>query len=298
MFTYDTTLPEAAYAHDVNGNRIQGVQYSTWLLNPLAPEAVSAQTTAAQNALSQSGYDGVFLDTMGTAALNVGQFVKAAPVNPSTGQLWTANDYMTATANFGGQIASALGKPVIANGLRDGKTYFSSAPSSQLLNTGMNGGMAEGWIRGATAAITAYPKETVWKQNVDALADAGARGSSFMAVTKTWTTATQAQKDAWLNFTAASYLLGNDGHDYLAFTYTQGDATNDNPLWHLDLGTASGPYAKINNVYQRSFSAGRVLVNPTPNTYTIQLGTTYHTLDGTPVTSVTLTPNTASILQT
>src|SRR5262245_32408450 len=39
-FTYDTTLPEAAYSHDAAGGRIQGVQYSTWLLNPLSSLAV------------------------------------------------------------------------------------------------------------------------------------------------------------------------------------------------------------------------------------------------------------------
>jgi hypothetical protein len=297
MFTYDTTLPESAYSHDANGNRIQGMTFATWLLNPNSPAAVTAQATAAQSALAKSHYDGVFLDTMGVAALNVGQFVRAAPVNPATGQVWTSSDWMQATANFGGQIATALGKPVMANGLRDGKSYFTPTLSSELLTTGMTGGMAEAWIRGGSNSITAYPKEAAWKQNVDAIADAGARGSSFCAVTKVWTDGTQAQKDAWFTYTAASFLLGNNGNSYLAFTYNQGDATADYPLWHVDLGTATGPYAKVNNVYQRSFTAGRVLVNPTPNTYTIQLGATYHTLDGASVASVTLGPNSASILE-
>jgi hypothetical protein len=47
-------------------------------------------------------------------------------------------------------------------------------------------------------------------------------------------------RNAWLNFTVASFLLGNDGRSYLAFTYSPGDSTNDYPLYHLDLGTASG----------------------------------------------------------
>jgi len=297
MFTRDTTLHESAYSHDASGNRVLGIQFSTWLLNPNSPEAVAAEAAAAKVNLTKSGYDGVFLDTLGVAALNVGQFVKTAPINPATGVVWTPADWMKASAGFGGQIASTLGKPVMANGLRDGKAYFTPTLSNQLLTTGMTGGMAEAWIRGGENPITAYMKEAQWKQNVDALVDAGAKGSSFCGVTKVWTTGTQAQKDAWLNYTVASYLLGNDGHSYLAFTYNQGDATADYPLWHVDLGTAKGAYAKIGNVYQRSFSAGRVLVNPTTSTYTVQLGATYHTLAGAAVTSVTLGPNAASILK-
>jgi hypothetical protein len=298
MFTYDTSLPEAAYSHDASGNRIQGVHFPTWLLNPLSSQAVSAQVENAKQQLASSGYDGVFLDTLGPAALNP-TFVKALPINPNTGQVWTVGDWVKASAGLAGKVAVALGKPVIGNGLRDGRNYFRpGAETSVLLETGMRGAMAEAWVRGASNPIDAYPKEETWKQNVEMLVDAGARGSSALAVTKVWTAGTQAQKNAWLNFTVATFLLGNDGRSYLAFTYSPGDSTNDYPLYHLDLGTASGAYAKLNNVYQRSFSGGRVLVNPTTSSFTVKLGATYHTLDGSAVTSITLGPNTAQILTT
>jgi hypothetical protein len=293
MFTYDTSLPDAAYSHDKSGRRIHGLQYSTWLLNPNSSQAVNAQAKAAQRLLARSGYDGVFLDTLGPAALNP-SFVSGLPVNPATGQVWTVSDWMTASASFAGRIAAAIGKPTIGNGLRDGPNYFD-AGTKQLLN-GLDGGMAEGWLRGATNPLTSYPSETAWKQNVDALVDAGARGKSFLAVTKVWANGTQAEKDAWFVFTLASFLLGNDGHQYMTFTYAPGDATVDRPWYHLALGAPSGPYAKLNGVYQRSFAAGRVLVNPTQSSFTIKLGATFHTLGGLPVTSVKLAPDSAVIL--
>jgi hypothetical protein len=186
---------------------------------------------------------------------------------------------------------------VIGNGLRDGTAFFDpEAPTSVLLGTGMTGAMAEQWLRGAGDPITAYPGEAAWKQDVDAIAAAGARGTSFLAVTKAWVDATPEEKAAWHLFAVASFLLGDDGTGYLDFTYEPGDASTDFPLSHLELGAALGPYRKQNSVYQRTFVNGRVLVNPRPGTFTIWLGGTYHTLDGQAVTSVTLAGHTALIL--
>jgi hypothetical protein len=77
------------------------------------------------------------------------------------------------------------------------------------------------------AAITKYPSETVWKQNVDLLVDAGARGYGVLQSTKVWTTATTAEKDAWYEYTLASFLLGNDGRSRFFFSYAPGDSTVD-----------------------------------------------------------------------
>src|SRR2546426_1703952 len=46
------------------------------------------------------------------------QFVRALPINPATGLVWTAPDWIAATAALAGQIAAQIGKPVIGNGLR------------------------------------------------------------------------------------------------------------------------------------------------------------------------------------
>jgi hypothetical protein len=302
VFTYSTNMPEAAYAHDTRGRRIYGLKFpGTWLLDPTSSVASTRQIDNARDALALSGYDGVFLDTLGPAVMGDG-YVSSLPVNPVTNEVWTLGDWLRATAGLAGEIAAAVSTPVIGNGLRDGRNYFRpGASTSVLLRTGMDGGMAEAWLRGATNPIDAYPKEAVWKQNVDAVIDAGDRGSSFLAVTKVWTAGSRAQKDAWYKFAVASFLLGNDGKGYLTFTYDSGDLTDPRPLDNLSLGTRSAPYAtyaKVDGVYQRTFSDGRVLVNPTDSTITVPLGGLYYTLDDAPVSSVTLRPNTAEILTT
>jgi hypothetical protein len=298
-FTYDTKLGESQYAHGADGRRIQGVEYpGTWLLDPRSPQVLARQIQRAQMLVRLSGYDGVFLDTLGTAPLNPG-YVTAPPVDPTTGQPWTQADWLGANAALAGRIATALGRPVVGNGLRDGRSYFQpDAPTEVLLGTGLGAGMAESWLRGAGNPIGGYPSEASWRSNVDALVDAGADGSSFLAVTKLWTSGTPAEKDAWYTFAVASFLLGNDGHSDLSVSYEEGDATEDYALAGLDLGGAVGPYTKEDGVYQRSFCGGRVLVNPSATTaYTVQLERSYLALDGTSVSSVTLAPHGASILR-
>jgi hypothetical protein len=298
MFVYAGNLPESAYSHDASGRRVRGVEFAgTYLLNPLSSDALSYQVAQAKQGLKTSGYDGVFLDTLGLAALNP-TFVSSMPVDPRTGHAWTAVAWMAATAAMAGKTATAVGKPVVGNGLRDGKNYFDPSVLTRQLLRGLDGGMAEAWLRGAKNPIGSYPSEAVWKENVDMLADAGALGGSVLAVTKVWTNGSQAQKDAWYAFALASFLLGSDGHSYLSFSYAPGDATVAYPWNAVDLGKPSAPYSKSSNVYQRSFAGGRVLVNPTATTYTVKLGKTFHTLDGRAVNSVTLGADAAVVLTT
>jgi hypothetical protein len=129
------------------------------------------------------------------------------------------------------------------------------------------------------------------------LADAGSLGFAVLQETRLRTSATAEQKDAWYKFTLASWLLGNDGRSFFHFSYEHADATVLRKWHRLDLGTAVEPYGKVGGVYQRTFSGGRVLVNPTSSTVVVSLDGTYTTLSGAPVTSVTLPPKTAEILR-
>jgi hypothetical protein len=70
------------------------------------------------------------------------------------------------------------------------------------------------------------------------------------------------------------------------------------PYWRAAIGTPTGTYTKTGGVYQRAFTAGKVLVNPTNFPVTVQLGGTYRTLDGVTVTALTMKPHTGEVLTT
>jgi hypothetical protein len=59
-------------------------------------------------------------------------------------------------------------------------------------------------------------------------------------------------------------------------------------LYDVSLGLPLGPRFKQDNVWQRNFSGGKVLVNPSTKIYTITLDKQYKKLDGTKVTNFNL----------
>jgi hypothetical protein len=128
------------------------------------------------------------------------------------------------------------------------------------------------------------------------LVDAGSRGYGVFAMTKVWTTTTEAERTAWYKYLLASYLLGNDGRSWFVLTFNREDLMTSRRWARVDLGDATGPYGKINGIYQRSFARGRVLVNPTTATQNVSLGSVFSTLSGASVSSITLGPNSAEIL--
>jgi len=297
-FTYRADLPEAVYSHDASGNRIRAKGWSwTYLLNPASAAAVAYDQQRAKDLVSYSGYDGLFLDVLGPAPLDP-NYVTSLPINPATGQVWTKAAWVASTTGLANQVRSFIGAPMVGNGLVMGSSYFATdTPTSQLLSSGMEGGMPEAWMRGAYQGADVWRGETGWKADVDMLVDAGNRGESVLTITKVWASATQAQKDQIYTYSLASFLLGNDGHSYFGFSSeAPGGTTVDHTQSHVALGQPLAAYAKIGGVYQRAFSAGKVLVNPTKVTVSVSLGGVYFDDSGLPVTSVTLAPHTASIL--
>jgi hypothetical protein len=297
-FTSKRDLPETNYLHDADGNRIYPYEWPfTFLLDPRSPEVLTYKLNRTRYAMNVSHADGLFLDVTGLGPLS-SSYVSALPIDPLTGREWDPEDWLGAVGDLVGVIKDSVApKPVVGNGLKSGPSYFGPSSTGQIIyGPGINGSVAESWLRHPSYAITAYPSETAWKQNVDMIWDVGAHNASVLAWTKMWTNATFAQKDTWYTFAVASYLIANDGRSYFAFTYDKGDSMVDRRLNHLDLGAAEAPYFKADGVYQRNFTGGRVLVNPTQASFSVALGRTYSTLDGTPVTSVSLGPNSAQIL--
>jgi hypothetical protein len=108
-------------------------------------------------------------------------------------------------------------------------------------------------------------------------------------------------REQYVTYVFASLLLaakskGNYLYlgDYIIEDYPQS-------LFKIDLGVPSSAYKVIVgpgpvNVYTREFSKGKVLVNPTYSATTINLGGSYKKLDGTTVSSITMSAHTGEIL--
>jgi hypothetical protein len=291
--------PATWYAKDSSGQPVTSKSWGNWLMDVANAGWVQDRVQTCTSFLADSGYDGCYVDMLGASSVAAG-YVSAPPVNPATKQAWTATDWMAATAKVGAAVKTGnAGRMVIGNGLQNGRQYFASPGATSVLLGGIDGGNAQGWIRGAGDAITAFPSTANWKQEVDMLVDAGNKGKSVIAMVKVWgVTATQDQIDAVHRFTLASFMLGTNGNQYFDWgvSQTDGAVVADHPYDHVDVGQPTGAYALKSNVYVRSFTKGLVVVNASKTaTYTFNLGGTYKNLQGQSLTKVTLAPDTGDV---
>jgi hypothetical protein len=294
-----TSYPASWYAKSATGHRIQSA-FGNYLMNPgnsSWQRSVAQQCTAA---VVRSHYDGCFVDTLGTAPLDAG-YVTALPINPATHAVWTGDAWLRATTAIAGAVQSANPDAVIiANGLANGTKYFStSGATSQLLDPS-GAAMAELWLRAPGASVTSYPSETKWLADVEMLAAAESHGQSVMTTTKLWVSATAAQQAQWHKFALSSFLLAAGGDSYFSFLEDRSNAAlvQDYTWDHVDIGTPEGPFQQNGTLYDRFFSNGVVVANPTDAAETVTLPGSYTNLDGVDVSSEILAPDSGDVFVT
>jgi hypothetical protein len=292
-----TEYPDSWYAHDASGKKIQAVGFGTYLMDPRNPAWRDEVISLCRSRISMSGYDGCFLDVMGTSGVDPAS-VTSLPVDPNTGAAWTKSNWLHATEAIAAAVKGALGaRPVFGNGLGCGTNFFSSdAPTYGLLGP-LQGGMAEAFVRPATSSVDYYKSESSWKADVDMLVAASAHGRDIVVTTKVWAPASQEQIDSWHRYALATFLLGyTPGLDFFSFR-SDHSLSSPYPAWQPQVGVPTGPYSKIGGVYQRPFSNGRVLVNPTDSTITVRIEGLYHSLEvGSVDGTIVMPPHSAQIL--
>ena len=115
------------------------------------------------------------------------------PVVDGSGALFTNMQwYQQITGPVAALTEQVSGKPVIANGIGNGRRYYggSYGPSNQILQTA-TGGDSEIWMRSPPSSITKFPTDAAWRTEVQMLSDSSAANRAILATVKTWTTATR-----------------------------------------------------------------------------------------------------------
>jgi hypothetical protein len=175
-----------------------------------------------------------------------------------------------------------------------------------------DGLMEEGAFHASWLSLTDYTQAPSAADTINSLAQKMATGkiimvasgASFSGTTPPDAT-TQAQIAAMVKYCYAAFLLalngpqGNFGFsaNTVASGYVEGDGTYGYyPIMDTNIGQPIGAYYSSQNVYMRDFTGGKVLLNPTASTYTINLGGNYKTLDGATVSSVAMNAHTGEIL--
>jgi hypothetical protein len=258
------------FARDASGRLIHiRSQPQATLMDQGNPGWRAFHAARLANYLQVYDFDGVDLDSMGWGAVR--SYTTSKPVNPATGRTYTSKEWLDLSVLTLNAVKAAVGdKLVLFNGLTNGTSY---TVTSVLATSNADGGIAEGFLRNPTTAATAFPGVSAWLANVHMLQDMEARGKLFLAWTKLWLPATEAQKQAWNTFALATYLLANGGRSYFNFLGSAGgDRTSIvYPNQQAALGAPLGPYTVAGPVYSRAFEHGVVSVNPSAGTASIDV---------------------------
>lgn len=257
-----SAYPDAWYATDAAGNRVKSLGFGNFLMKPNQPGWAQDVADRCTTFLKESHYDGCFLDVLGTAPLN-SWYVTSLPVNPATGKAWTEGAWLAATRHIADATRAANGQaPVYGNGLTDGTRYFDDVPTSTLLKS-LDGGMAESFVRDATAPVQEFRQHDAWTADVRMLVDAAQRRSDTLTITKVWTAASARQRTAIQRYALGTFLLGYEpGHGSFSFRDDHG-LTRYRPLWSVNLGDPIGAAHRVGGGFVRQFENGVVVVNPT-----------------------------------
>ncbi len=135
-------------------------------------------------------------------------------------------------------------------------------------------------------------------QMIDRLYIDSGNGRMLFCLSGTRPTTAQ-ENERILKYSYSGYLLGINGKNAYWGFYLATNGHIDNWLFpsimDLDVGQPLSPYYQSQSVYIRDFSEGKVLFNPSSNSYMVNLGGTY-IVDGKEVSSLTIAPYSGEIL--
>lgn len=255
-------------------------QYAADIANPAFRAAWISHVVELVN---DSKYPGVFIDDVNMELrVSDGSGNPVAPIDSNSGQPMTYDAWRNYVATFLEQIRAAVPNAKLME-----NTIWFSAPTGvpgpdpaiqrQIATadtiTLERGVASDPGLTGGTGFWSVY----AFFNYIDQIHAAG-KGVYFLQY---------GLDAAGLQYGLASYFLISNGKDSIG----DGVTTPDN-WWHgydAELGTPLGPRTYNNGVFARDFTGGKVLLGePGLSPRTVDLGGSYTTLDGTPVTSVTL----------
>ena len=309
-YTYDddwTTVNanEAWFVHDVYGNRLVSSQFG-WYLMDVGSQRWRQHYVSYLNSKFSSTpeYDGVFADDVWDQLRNWFNppffTVPNSYIKPSDAARWHTDTV-------------GMLQYVKAN-LLGGKILFVNTDESLTHDylDEADGKMCEGAFHAPWEPFDQYPQaELGWTTSaLDELARDMATGkivwcgpgTSYPGTSPPNAT-TQSQIAATLKYCYAAFLCALNGtHGYFSFKAMSVDSYQDDgskgyyPIMDTNIGKAKGAYYASENVYIRDFTDGKVLLNPSADSYIVNLGGNYQFMNGTVVSSIVLAPYTGEIL--
>ena len=272
------------FIHDNAGNRVINTYWWGWHLMNETSGWRDFYVQHSNTLLSSPYVDGIFGDDV----INEIRWTIMAGVfsDAVTNAVLTTSDFPSSYLdNWKSDTVDFLN--YVKNNINSNKKFIINSEERTtnlyLVNTNVDGKMGEGFA-GATT-------EAMLLESINGMVRDSATGKIFIAENYAGSSMAETSRSAEYCYVAT--LLGMNGNNCyfgynygLYYGYEQG--ANYMPALVTNLGSPSGTYYKSQSVYQRDFANGKVLLNPSDASYTVNLGGNYQLLNGTIVSSITL----------
>lgn len=277
--------PEAWFAHDSSGNRIQWgdfdghYQMATW--NTAYQNAWADRVTAE---IAGGPFDGIVADN--ALRKDTGYFTGTYEAGKTSADVQAG---VEAIVNKAGAKLNAAGRTMVVNvtegrndlGFWERMSRYGGGAEEQFVHWGERRSEGLFWDWGTAG----------WADQVKEL--------QLSPMTLTHTTGAD-DDELTFDYGLASFYLGGGGVGAFTMTGHNGDipVTQLRPEQFWDLGSPTSAMTKRSNgTYWRSFTDGYAVVNPTRSTQTVPLPSGLHGADGPVGTSLTLPAQTGRVLR-
>lgn len=270
---------------NTGGSRISEGGYSWLWMADTASQSYQQQWTSNVIKLLSSGpWDGVMMDDTNTTARYHTEPSSIAKY-PTDAAYQAAIGSMLA---YAGPRIQAAGKLAVPN--MGSWSEYPEVVEGWLKY--VSGGVDEMFAKWSSTPGQGYRDASGWQTQIEEIQSTERMDKIFLAITQAEASDQQAILYGW-----GSVLLGADGH-----TAYSSAANYSSEEWcsecEAQIGEPTSVATKVaGGVWERSFSGGLVVVNPTGATVTVNLGGAYSGSGLTDATTATMPANTALVLQ-
>lgn len=157
------------------------------------------------------------------------------------------------------------------------------------------------FLREADAVSTTFKSEAEWKSEVAVLQVLSSKPNVVILTGTPFPEGASKDLDSmrqWLNYALASFLMGiNNSHTFFSLEGAGAEPFMEAPQLVAKIGTPLGAMFNANGIYQRRFTRGLVLVNPTASaSRTFFVPHNFVDTGGKPVNQLALPPHSGTIL--
>jgi hypothetical protein len=288
------TFPKSWYLYDGSGKKVTNTTTGNCAMSPESTAVWNGYAGWIDYVRHQCALDlgqaplanGCFVDQI-SSALNSG-FASALPVDPATGKHYAMSTWMKQMGQIGQAVESFTGKAGVANAYEGGSRYWGQ-PTNIVNSYSIDAIEAENFLNANSSQWTGL---SYWEKNINMMIDSQAKGKGILVA---FTKAPSSTQETWRQYVTASYLLGNNGHAWLAFSSSNLNSyTDPSPLYSVKVGsplqtaTSVTGYQTSPGVFERRFSSGVAIVNLSGSSTTVALGGSYKDYQGHVYTQVTL----------